>query len=126
MWLLLFILGVFLICMAMLWTEGFWGNAITFCNVLFAGILATCLFELVAAQLEKQLPRFTYLWDFISVWLVFVIVYSILRALTDYLSKFRVKFNRPVEMVGNMGLAVAVGLLMTCFTSFTLHMTPLP
>ncbi len=116
---------VFLICVAMLWTEGFWGNALTLINLTLAGIVATGFFEPVADLLDKQMRSFTYMWDFLALWGLFVITFSILRLITDRLSRFRVRFAFPIEMAGKILIAMAVGGVMVSFVSMTLHTAPL-
>jgi hypothetical protein len=114
-----------LICVAMCWNEGLWGNAITLVNVVLAAMIATNYFEPLAAFIDGQMPSYTYLWDFVSIWLIFVVTMSILRAVTDAISKTKVRFKMPVEQSGRVLLALAVGYVMMSFTAMTLHMAPL-
>jgi hypothetical protein len=76
-------------------------------------------------MLEKQMPSFSYLWDILAVWLVFVVTMGILRGVTGYLSKNKVRFHRLMETIGNISMSVVVALTMTCFTAWTLHLAPL-
>ncbi len=126
MYLTLFLLAIFLACVAMLWNEGLWSNAITLINVLLAAIFASNYFEPVAAWLDGALPSYTYLWDFLALWLLFVISFGIMRVVTDLLSRTRVKFKMPVEHVGRVLLALWAAWIMISFTCFTLHTAPLP
>lgn len=121
----LFLFAVMLICVAMCWNEGLWGNAITLVNVILAAMIATNYFEPLAEFIDEQMPSFTYMWDYLSIWLVFVVVYSLLRAVTDLLFKTKVRFKMPVEHAGRIILALAVGYAMMTFTAMTLHMAPL-
>jgi hypothetical protein len=121
----LFLFLVLFICVAMCWNEGLWGNAITLVNVMLAAMIATNYFEPVAALIDKQMPSYTYLWDFLSIWLLFAFGYAVLRAFTDILSKTRVRFKMPVEHAGRIILAFAVGYVMMTFTAMTLHTAPL-
>jgi hypothetical protein len=121
----LFLVGVFLICMAMLWTEGLWGNGITWINVVISGMMAASLWERVAAFFDSKAPSFTYLWDILAVWLVFALTMGILRGVTGYLSTRKVRFHKLMESYGNILMAVIVATTMTCFTAWTLHLAPL-
>jgi hypothetical protein len=116
---------VFLVCLAMMWNEGMWTNALAVINVTLAAMLATNYFEPLADQLENWLPSYTYLCDFLSLWLIFAVSYSLLRFCTDYLSKYRVRFKMPVEHAGRVLFAAWTGWLMICFTTTTLHTAPL-
>ena len=116
---------IFLICVAMLWNEGTWSNAITLVNVLLAGLLATNYFEPAASFLEQRLPQFTYLLDYLAMWGVFFLSFTILRAVTDAISKTQVKFKLPIEQTGRVLTAAAVGWVVVCFTLASLHTAPL-
>jgi hypothetical protein len=121
----LFLAGVFLICMAMLWTEGLWGNAITWINLIISAMVAMSFWESVARMFDKQAASFTYLWDILAVWLVFVVTMGILRGVTGVLSKRKVRFHRLMEQIGNIAMSIVVATTMTCFTAWTLHLAPL-
>ncbi len=121
----LFLAGIMLVCVAMCWNEGLWGNAITLINTILAAMIATNYFEPLAAVIDEQMPSYTYMWDFISIWLLFAFVYAVLRAVTDKLTNTKVRFKMPVEHIGRILLAFAVGYVMVAFTAMTLHMAPL-
>lgn len=117
--------GVFVVCVAMLWNEGLWGNAVTLVNATLAALVATNYFEPAAVWLEGQIPSYTYFVDFLSLWAIFAVVFFVLRAVTDQLSKYHVRFKMPVEHVGRILLATWVGWVMVCFTDMSLHTAPL-
>lgn len=113
---------------AMLVREGTWSNVLTLINVILAGIIATCYFEPLAAWIEGLHDWFgsiTYALDFFSIWLLFALSFAILRAITDQLSKVRVRFKKPVEYVGSSLSASLVGFVLVCFTAMSLHTAPL-
>ena len=119
---------VMLVCIAFLWNEGLWGNAITLINVVLAALIATNYFEPVAAFIEgvdDSLATFTYLWAFLSIWLVFVVAFGVMRTVTDRLSKTKVRFKGVVEYAGRSILAIVVGYVFMSFTCMTLHLAPL-
>jgi hypothetical protein len=111
--------------LAMLYTEGMWSNAIRLVNVVTAALLAVNFFEPLARWLEDMAPSFTYLVDFIALWLLFAIFTIILRVLTDQVSKVQVRFLRIVDQIGASVFALWVGWIMVCFTMMTLHTAPL-
>lgn len=111
---------------AMLYLESFWSNSITLINVTLAALLAMSFFEPAAAFLDAQLPSFTYLWDYLMLWAMFCIFFGILRGLTDFASRTRVKFRPPIEIPGRMLAALAVGLVMVSFIITSFHVAPLP
>ena len=119
------LLLIFIGVAAGLWFQGLWNNAITLINILLAGLIATNYYEPISALAVKQDRSYTYLYDVVVLWLLFAIVFSILRALSDLLSSDRVKFIQPVELAGRSVLAVLAAYLFICFTVFTIHTAPL-
>lgn len=119
--LFLIFIGVF----ASLFTQGLWSNTITLVNVITAGLVATNYFEPVAQFLDRQEPSFTYVWDLFALWILFGVTMVILRSATDYMSKVKVRFFRPLEAAGGYLMAVWVGWIVLCFTTMTLHTAPL-
>jgi hypothetical protein len=124
----LLMLAIIFACMAVLYTEGMWSNAIRLINVVTAGLLATNFFEPLAGWLESLggwWRSFTYVWDFLALWILFIAFSSILRALTDQVSKVNVKFLKIADRIGSSVFALWVGWVMVCFTMTTLHTAPL-
>lgn len=111
---------------AMLYLESFWTNALTLINVVLAAILAMSFFEPAAQLLTDSLPSFTYLWDYLMLWLMFMIFFGLLRGLTDLVSRTRVKFRTPIEMPGRLICALLVGLVLVGFITTSFHIAPLP
>jgi hypothetical protein len=125
-WLLnIILLLIWLTCIIMSLASGLWGNVIMIFNVVIAALVATNYFEPLADFLDKQMPSFTYFWDFVAMWLLFAAVCGILRAFTDALSKVKVRFKKPVELGGGLFCGAVVGWIMVCFTLFSLHASPL-
>ena len=122
----LMVLFIFVLCASLVWMHGFWGAAVTLLNVLFAGLLATNLCFVLSDQLNSVLKSFTYFWDFLSFWLIFTILFLVLRSITDTISKTRVRFIQPVEIAGRSVIALAVAWIMVCIICFSLHMAPIP
>jgi hypothetical protein len=111
---------------AALWVQGFWSAAVSFVNLLLAAMIATTFFEPISTMAETYgAGSFTFLLDFVIVWVLFFVAFAILRAITDALSQTQVKFDLPVEMAGRSVFAVLSGWLFACFLAFTLQMAPL-
>lgn len=123
MFLLLFL--IFAITAAAIWFQGLWSAAITLINLLLAMFIAMNFWEPTCALIDGAEPSFTYLTDFLVLWVLFALAFGLLRAVTDVLSKTPVKFNMPVEMGGRSVLALWCGWLFVCFTGFSLQMAPL-
>lgn len=121
----LFLLLVFLATAGLIWLHGLWGAAITLINMTIAMLIATNLWEPLSDVGESQDASFTFIFDFVVLWLTFFFTFGVLRSITDMLSKTRVKFDLPIEMAGRSILAIWCGWLMVCFVAFSLMMAPL-
>lgn len=116
---------IFFACFASLMNNGLWSNTLALVNVLTAGLLATNYFEPLANFFERQDSSFTYVWDFLAIWMIFGIAMIVLRMATDYMSTVKVKFFVPVEKAGGLLMACWVAWVVVGFTTMTLHTAPL-
>jgi uncharacterized membrane protein required for colicin V production len=125
MYITLFLLLMMLACVSLLFRDGLWSNAVRLIYVIIAALLAMNYYEPLAAVLEGWDETFTFMWDFLSLWILFFAFALILKLLTDKLSQVRVKFLKIVDQIGGIVLAIWVGWIMICFTLTTLHAAPL-
>jgi hypothetical protein len=119
------LIALFFICFAMLWNEGMWGNALTLINAILAAVIASNFFEPAADFMDKQAGSYTYLWDYLMLWGLFALSFLVLRAVTDAISPYRIKYKLPVEQAGRAFFALATGWLLVCFFLMALHTAPL-
>lgn len=117
--------AVFAVTAGVLWMHGLWSNVLTLINMILAMLLATNFFEPIAAFAAYYSPAATYFWDYVALWVLFLLFFGTFRAITDGMSATRVKFIMPVEMAGRSILALWCGWLMVCFVTFSLQMAPL-
>jgi uncharacterized membrane protein required for colicin V production len=116
---------ILFICVAMMYNEGLWSNAIRLINVVTAALLATNFFEPLAKELDNWAPKLTFLWDFVVLWGLFAAVVAVLRTFTDQVSRVKVRFPERVDQIGGSFFALWVGWVMVCFMMMTLHTAPL-
>ncbi len=116
---------VWVICIAMLWNEGMWNNCITLVNVLLSALIAMNQYEQLAEFLDGKFPSYTFVFDYLSIWLAFFSAYIFMRGITDAVSKHRVKFIMPIEQAGRVISVVLIGWIMVCLTLTSLHTAPL-
>ncbi len=122
----LFLLLVFLGVGAAVWFGGGWNGLVTLINLVFATMIATNYYEPICTLLENNgVGSFTFLLDFVVLWLLFTFAYLLLRAFSDAISPTRVKFEFPVEMGVRTVAAIWCAWLMLCFVTFTLQTAPL-
>lgn len=116
---------VFVGVLASTLTQGLWNNALTLINLMLAGLIATNYYEPLADYFDRQEPAWTYVWDFVAIWLLFGVAIFVLRFATDFLSKVKVRFPMPLETAGGIVMAIWVAWIALCFTTATLHTAPL-
>lgn len=119
------LLLIIVVCVAMLQSEGLWGNILNLINVLLGGLLAMNFWEPLADLAEQQLPEFKYFWDFLALWVIFCASVTIFRQISRIISPVKVRFRKPVEVAGKFALALVIGWVLVCFSLTTLHTAPL-
>jgi hypothetical protein len=87
--------------------------------------LATNFWEPLAKLLEGYLTSFTFFWDYLMLWALFALIYGIMRAVTDKLSRAKVRFITLADQIGGAFFAAWVGWVVVCFAAMTLHTAPL-
>jgi hypothetical protein len=112
-------------CVAMLYNDGMWSNAIRLINVITAALLAMNFFEPLANWLEGQAPTYSYFCDFVALWGLFTVFALIFRLITDKVSQVKVKFLKMSDQIGSVVLALWIGWVMVGFTLTTLDVAPL-
>jgi hypothetical protein len=122
----LMLLAILAAVTGMLVREGLWRSLLMFFNVLLAAVVATAWYAPLANFLEEQLPSYTYLLDFLSIWLIFCAVLALAREATDRLSPNTVAFPQLVERIGVGIPAFLTGWVLMAFTAATLHTAPVP
>jgi Colicin V production protein len=111
---------------ALLTLGGLWRALVTFFNVLTAACIATAWYETLAGFLDKYLASYTYLLDFLSLWLIFTVVFSLLRAATDRFAPHKVEFPQLVDWIGGGVVSFLAAWVLVAFTAASLHTAPVP
>jgi hypothetical protein len=120
----LLLIVILMACIGVLYPEGLWSNAVRLINVTTAGLVATNFFEPVARWLDGMAESCTYFWDFIALWGLFCVTMVVMRLATDFISRVKVRFLKIVDRVGSAVFAVAVGWVMVCFVTMSIHTAP--
>lgn len=119
------LLIIFVACFASLMNSGLWSNTLTLVNAITAGLLATNYFEPLAGWFDQRAGAYTYVYDFLALWLLFGVSMTLLRMATDYMSPVKVRFIPPVDRIGGIVMAVWASWVVLAFTTMTLHTAPL-
>ncbi|HBT77250.1 MAG TPA: hypothetical protein DEB39_10085 [Planctomycetaceae bacterium] len=105
--------------------EGVWGNTIAAINVSFAALIALNYWEDVASLLAGMYAAGLFYWDFIAIWLLFLVAYALLDEVTRHLTRVKVKFPDPIELLGTPAAGLCLFAVFFLFYTFTLHLAPL-
>lgn len=84
--LILIAIVMFILVVASTWWFGLWSNLVTLINLFLSALLASSIYQPIANELANLNATYRPLYDFIAVWLVFVVSFMILRGITDFLS----------------------------------------
>ena len=121
-------------CVGFLSRDGLWSNAIQLVNVVFAGLLAMNFYEPLANFMTTYgdkpgapgaLHSYVSFFDFLALWICFVLFAVIFRAATDAVSRVRMRFLKIVDFYGGIVLSLCIGWVMVGITLVSLHAGPL-
>ena len=120
------LIAVFFATFAMSINTGFWSNTLLAMNIILSGLIAFGYYgSLASLAADKGLGSYTFLLDFLSIWLLYVISFIILhRIFSGMLSKTRMRFKNPIDTIGGPVMAGVCGWLMTGLVGATLHASP--
>jgi uncharacterized membrane protein required for colicin V production len=119
--------AAFFASLAMMVREGLWSNAISLVNILISGLVAFAFYAPLAIYLDEMLDgQYTYLLDFVCIWVLFVVTMLVCRATTGMASGTRMRFKYPIDSVGGPLVALVGAWAMAAFVMATLHTAPMP
>jgi uncharacterized membrane protein required for colicin V production len=103
-----------------LMSEGLWGAALMFFNVLFAGILAFDFYEPLAALLSSNVEFSQGFADMVCLMSLFIVALFILRFTTESLAPAMIRFPTPIYHLGRFffGLMTAMMTMAILLLSF--------
>lgn len=96
-----------------------------FFTVLLAASLASAWYEPLVAALEKSLASYRYFLDVAALWLLFGLTLILLGAIVQVLTRRKVAFRPPVEMIGSILVGLMAAWNVVEFAAFSLHTAPL-
>lgn len=107
------------------WFLGLWNNVITFVNTVMAAMIASNFFEPLADLIDNESSTYTYLLDFVCLWLLFFLSFVVMRLITDVLSRNRVQFNLWLDRIVRTVFGAGTAWVFICFMLFSLHTAPM-
>ena len=101
-------------------SEGVWGAALMFFNLLFAGIIAFNFYEPLATLLADQSSSFTNWADMLCLMGLFVVSLIVLRVITDMIAPSMTRLPTPIYHLGRLlfgfaGACVAMAVVICGF-----------
>lgn len=123
-------LAIFLIILfaatAMMVREGLWSNSISLINIIVSGLVAFGFYAPLTILIdEKTNGQYTYVLDFIVIWLLYVVTMVICRALTGAASKTRMRFKYPIDTIGGPAIGFLAAWVLAAIVMATLHTAPM-
>jgi hypothetical protein len=118
-------LAIMLIVVACMYNGGLWSNTLMLFNVITSALVASSLADPLIHFFVSKESSYTFVWDYLSYWLIFALCMIVCRGLTDALSKVKVRFKKPVDMAGGLFFAAWTAWVIVCFTAMTMHTAPI-
>jgi len=94
-------------------SEGAWGAALMFFDVMFAGLIAFNFYEPLARLLAENASAFANWADLLCLFFLFFLSLVILRVATDQLAPGIVRLPGPVYQIGRLVFALGASLMTT-------------
>ncbi len=123
-------MAIFVIMLGMtyaLMSEGLWGAALMFFNILFASVLAFNFYEPLAKLITDNAGSWSYDYaDVFSLTVLFLVILVMLRLTTESIAPLMVRFPNAVFHVGRVvfafaGSALAVGFMLVAYHTAPVH-----
>src|SRR5947209_9518257 len=92
-------------------SEGLWGAALMFFNVLFGGLIAFNFYEPLAKMLADNVPLLSGFADTACLMLIFIVATFLLRLTTETLGPAMVRFPAPLYHLGRWAFALGCSLI---------------
>ena len=105
------LVGIALGIAVAMYSQGMWGAAIMFVNILFGGLVAFNFYEPMAQVMVDNVWDFGGYIDCFCLGGLFTLTVLLLRLLTDYLSPQMVKFHPLLDFLGRVVFGLATGAL---------------
>ncbi len=117
---------IFFVAFAMSVQNGIWSNLISLMAILLGGITAYGVHQPLVVWIDEYTDgSYTYLWDFLALWLVFGLTAGLIKEIAGRLSKYRVNFPDQIDNFGGAGIGLVIGYFTMAFALSTFHAAPL-
>jgi hypothetical protein len=107
-----------------LMSEGLWGAALMFFNVLFAGMIAFNFYEPLAALLAQNVSFLSGFADTLCLMSLFIVSIVALRLTTETLAPAMVRFPAPLYHLGRVAFGLAGGVVALAIITLSFETAP--
>ena len=104
-------------------SEGLWGAALMFFNVVFSGLIAFNFYEPLARLIDSTGIGWGFS-DTLSMLLIFCVATMLLRMTTETLAPAMVRFPMPIYHAGRLFFALATSLVLMAILILSFHVAP--
>jgi hypothetical protein len=105
-------------------SEGLWGSALMFFNVLFGAIIAFNFYEPLAKLFAENVSFLSHMADMICLMVLFSVSVVILRVATEFLGPAMIRFPMPIYHIGRLVFSFGVSVIVFSMILLGLHMAP--
>jgi hypothetical protein len=106
-------------------SEGLWGAALIFFNVLFASVIAFNFYEPLAKLIADNAGSWSHGYaDLVCLLVLFLVTLVLLRVTTDSLGPTMIRFPMPVFHAGRILFGLGAALVATSFMLLCFHTAP--
>jgi hypothetical protein len=105
-------------------SEGLWGAALMFFNVLFGAIIAFNFYEPLAQIFAENVGFLAHMADMICLMLLFSASVILLRVATEYLAPAMIRFPMPVYQLGRFVFGFGTSVIVFAIILLGLHAAP--
>jgi uncharacterized membrane protein required for colicin V production len=122
-------MGVAILILGMtyaLTSEGLWGAALMFFNILFAALITFNFYEPAAALIVQNMPQASGYADTACMLTIFIVTLFILRIVTESIAPAMVRFPKALYQLGRFffgfaGATLTVAILILAFETSPVH-----
>jgi hypothetical protein len=114
-----------LIMFAVVWGQSFWSNLVSSFNIMFASHMAFNYSIPLSNLINDQAPDWSGFTEFLCIWVVFIVVFVILRAITGNISKLPVRFGAKFDKGWDVYGCFQVSIIMWGWVAFTMLAAPI-
>ena len=105
-------------------SEGLWGSALMFFNVLFAALIAFNFYEPVAQLIVDNASFMSNFADLVALMILFIVPLFLFRLTTETLAPAMVRFPTPLYHLGRVVFGGAAAIIMTGMLMLAFQVAP--